>query len=157
MRAHSLGDRQMKRAHRWLLISAACSWYQDWFDRNNGDEALTEWIYMSTLTWFNKTIIMMPCTLFLATKFTPRYTADLLPVFSSTSLVKVQLGHHNNTDIRQHKSLKELGRIMVTKGPQHERFQGKIPPHFFRTLHRKNRRKYHERYIYQTPAVTITN
>jgi hypothetical protein len=68
---------------------------------------------MSTLTWFDKTIRMMPCTLFLAKKFTPRYTADMLAVFSSTSLVKVQLGHHNNnnkTDIRQHKWLVHANR-----------------------------------------------
>lgn len=48
------------------------------------------------------------------------------------------------------KSLKELGRTMVTKGPQHEGFQGRVPPHFFRTLQRKNRKKYHEQYVSNT-------
>jgi len=55
------------------------------------------------------------------------------------------------------KSLKELGRTMVTTGPGHERFQGKIPPHFFRTLHHKNRKAISWAVYIKHQHVTITN
>lgn len=53
--------------------------------------------------WFDKTIRMVPCNHSSLRNRLPRYIANMLPAFSSTSLVKVQLGHHNNTDIRQNK------------------------------------------------------